>query len=77
MSEEYTPKAITTKISAASSVTIKIRDNYYKVEFSEERELPAGEDFNLEAEKDALFDSVNATVDQQAEDILRTFQSKR
>lgn len=77
MPEEYTPKAKTTKISASSSVTIKIRDNYYKVEFSEERELPTGEDFNLTAEKDALFDSVNATVDQQAEDILRTFQSKR
>lgn len=76
---DYTPKALTTKISASSSVTIKIRDNYYKVEFSEEREIPDFCDegkLDVEKERQALFDAVNAVVDAQAEDILRTFQKK-
>lgn len=66
--------AKTTLISASSSVTIKIKDNYYKVEYKEERELCEGD--NVEFERQSLWDDVNTTVDTQAEDILRTFNRK-
>ena len=66
--------AKTTLISASSSVTIKIKDNYYKVEYKEERELCEGD--NVGFERQSLWDDVNTTVDTQAEDILRTFNRK-
>lgn len=66
--------AKTTLISASSSVTIKIKDNYYKVEYKEERELCEGD--NVDFERQNLWDDVNTTVDTQAEDILRTFNRK-
>lgn len=66
--------AKTTLISASSSVTIKIKDNYYKVEYKEERELCEGD--NVDFERQSLWDDVNTTVDTQAEDILRTFNRK-
>lgn len=72
--DNYESKAITTKISATSRVAIKIRDNYYTVEFSEERTIPDVEGINIDAEKALLFDSVNAIVDAQAEDIVKTFK---
>lgn len=70
----YTPKAIVTEISATSRVAIKVRDNYYTVEYSEKRAIPDVEEIDLEAERVALFDAVNGIVDAQADDILRTFQ---
>lgn len=70
----YTSKAIVTEISATSRVAIKVRDNYYTVEYSEKRTIPDVEDIELEAERVALFDAVNGIVDAQADDILRTFQ---
>ena len=66
--------AKTTLISASSSVTIKIKDNYYKVEYKEERELCEGD--NVDFERQSLWDDVNTTLDTQAEDILRTFNRK-
>ena len=66
--------AKTTLMSASSSVTIKIKDNYYKVEYKEERELCEGD--NVDFERQSLWDDVNTTVDTQAEDILRTFNRK-
>ena len=66
--------AKTTLISASSSVTIKIKDNYYKVEYKEERELCEGD--NVDFERQSLWDDVNTTVDTQAEDIVRTFNRK-
>ena len=53
-------KAVTTSIKATSRVAIKIKDNYYTVEFTEER-----------AE---LWDAVNTSVDEQCEQILKTFK---
>lgn len=73
----YESKAIVTGIKATSRVAIKIRDNYYTVEYSEERAIPDVEGVDIEKEQDILFDSVNAIVDAQAEDIIRTFQNKR
>ena len=65
-------KAVTTSIKATSRVAIKVRDNYYTVEFSEERAVP--EDADLEEERAALWDAVNGSVDEQCTQILKTFK---
>ena len=65
-------KAVTTSIKATSRVAVKIKDNFYTVEFSVERAVP--EDANLEQERAELWDAVNGTVDDQCEQILKTFR---
>lgn len=75
--EEYTSKAIVTNIKATSRTAIKIRDNYYTVEYTEERSIPDVDGVDIEKERTLLFDAVNSVVDDQAEDILRTFQSNK
>ena len=75
--EEYTSKAVVTKISATSRVAIKVRDNFYTVEYTEERAIPDVDGIDIEAERRLLFDAVNGVVDAQADDILRTFQPNR
>lgn len=70
----YESKAIVTKINATSRIAIKIRDNFYTVEYSEERSIPDVEGIDVEQERILLFDAVNGVVDAQAEDIIRTFQ---
>ena len=75
--EEYTSKAIVTEISATSRVAIKVRDNFYTVEYTEKRAIPDVDGIDIEAERSLLFDAVNSIVDAQADDILRTFQPNR
>jgi hypothetical protein len=75
--ENYESKAVVTNIKATSRVAIKIRDNYYTVEYTEERSIPDVEGVDIEQEQNLLFDSVNSIVDAQAEDIIKTFQNKR
>lgn len=70
----YEGKAKVTKITATSRVALKVKDNFYTVEYSEERTIPDVEDINIDAERRLLFDDVNAIVDEQAEDIIKTFQ---
>lgn len=72
----YEVKGFTTKITATSRVAIKIKDNYYTVECSEERAIPDVDGVDIEKERQALFDSVNATVDEQIADIYDTFKKK-
>ena len=72
----YEVKGITTKITATSRVAIKIKDNYYTVECSEDRSIPDVEGVDIEKERQALFDDINATVDRQIEDIYNTFKKK-
>ena len=74
---EYQSKAIVTGIKATSRVAIKIRDNYYTVEYTEERAIPDVDGVDIEQEQIMLFDSVNAVVDAQAEDIIKTFQNNK
>lgn len=69
----YEIKGIPTKITATSRSAIKIRDNYYTVEASEERSIPDS-DVNMEEEYDALFNEVNDVVDKQVKDIVDTFK---
>lgn len=58
-------KGITTVIRAESGVSREINGTWYKFLFSEERIVPEGCD--IEAEKQALWDAVNAEVDAQVE----------
>lgn len=63
-------QGITTVIRADSGLTREINGTYYKFTFSEERVIPEGAD--LEAEKAALWDAVNAEVDNQLESVLHS-----
>lgn len=58
-------KGITSVIRAESGVSCELNGTWYKFMYSEERIVPEGCD--IEAEKQALWDSVNAEVDAQVE----------
>lgn len=62
------PVGITSVIRAESGVSREVNGTWYKFTFSEERILPEG--CNLEEEKQALWESVNAEVDAQVEAVL-------
>lgn len=68
MSKEYTSKAVIKTITATSRVSAKVKDNYYTVEYTEERLLP--EDADVEQERKILWDTVNTEVDNQIADIF-------
>lgn len=53
---------------------MKVRDNFYTVEYSEERIVPEGIEVDLDFEREALWDTCNAEVDKQIEDILNAFK---
>lgn len=71
--EIYESKAIVTTIKATSRNSIKIGDNHYTVEYSEERTIPDVEGVDIEMERNLLFDDVNNIVDKQSEDIISAF----
>lgn len=70
----YESKAVVTKITATSRVAIKIKDNFYTTEYSEERTIPEVEGVDIDTERKILFDDVNTIVDSQCEEILKTFR---
>ena len=72
--DSYESKAIITTIKATSRVAIKIRDNYFTVEFSEERSIPDIDGVDIDEERALLFDDVNAVVDNQCEEINKMFK---
>lgn len=72
--EEYESKAIITKIQATSRASVKIRDSYYTVEYTEERTIPDIEDIDIEEERALLWDTVNAECDGQIADIVEQFK---
>ena len=74
---KYESKAITTQIRATSRVSAKIGDDFYTLEFSEERTIPDIEGVDLEKERTILFDDVNYTVDTQLQDTIKTVLENR
>lgn len=66
----YESKAIITTIKATSRVTLKIKDNFYALEYTEERSIPDVDDVDIEMERKLLWNNVNDTVDDQAEATL-------
>ena len=61
-------------IRATSRASVKISDSFYTVEYCEERSIDP--DDNVEEERKKLWDTCNGEVDNQLEDIIRSF-SKR
>ena len=74
---KYTSKAITTQISATSRASVKVRDNYYTVEYTEERTIPQIDDIDIAKEREILWDCVNNEVDNQIEDIIKSFAKQK
>ena len=70
----YESKAIIKTIKATSRASVKVGESYYTVEYSEERIIPDIEGVNIEAERQLLWDDVNAECDNQISDILKTFK---
>ena len=64
----YEQKAKTTIIRATSRASVKIRDNFYTLEYCEERVIPDVEGVDLASEKRILWDDINSEVDKQIED---------
>lgn len=72
---DYVQQAKTVKISATSKATIQIKNNYYSFSYSEERELPEDQcRVNLEKERELLWESLNAEVDNQIEQIIKLYK---
>jgi len=67
-------KAKVVSIKATSRSAVKIRDNYYTVEYTEERTIPDVDDIDLDAERTFLWNDVNNIVDNQIEEIVKTFK---
>ena len=61
-------------IRATSRASVKISDSFYTVEYCEERSID--HDDNVEEKRKKLWDTCNGEVDNQLEDIIRSF-SKR
>ena len=57
-----------------SRAAIKIRDNFYTVEYQEERSLPEDVEFDIEQERQLLWDETNKVVDNQIQEILTAFR---
>lgn len=72
MSETYKSKAKTTIIRATSRASVKVKEQFYTVEFCEERMIP--DDADVEKERVLLWDTVNTECDSQIEEIFKTFK---
>ena len=71
---EYVSKAKTVTIQATSRMSIKVKDNYFTIEYSEERSIPDGVgEIDIATERSKLWDDVNNEVDNQAQVIYETF----
>lgn len=71
---EYQSKAIVSSIKATSRASVKVKDSFYTVEYCEERLIPDIEGVDVAEERSLLWDKVNDEVDNQVEEILRTFK---
>ena len=67
-------KAVTTKITATSRISLKKGETFYTLEFSEERTIPAVEGVDIALERKLLWDTVNTEVDNQAEDVQKMYK---
>ena len=59
-----------TKITQTMRMAVKIRDNFYTVEYQEERALPNLPSIDLEQEKSILFDSCRDNIYKQVQEIV-------
>ena len=59
-------------IKAISRASVKIRESFYTVEYGEERSIEEGD--NIEEERERLWDTCNNEIDNQLEDIIKSFK---
>ena len=71
---EYVSKAVINKISATSRMSVKINDNFYTIEYTEERMIPNIDDIDVIKEKELLWKDVNEEVDNQIEEIYDLYK---
>lgn len=69
---EYKSLAKTTSIRITSRASVKVSDNFYTVEYCEERSIPDGAD--VIKERALLWDDANNECDKQIEDILKVYK---
>ena len=67
----YVSKAVTHTIKASSRASVKVRDNYFTVEYEEERIIPEIEGIDLNKERELLWDKVNDECDKQVDLIYK------
>lgn len=72
--EYSTPKAVTSKITATSRISLKKGETFYTLEYSEERVIPDLPDVDVVKERKMLWDTVNTEVDNQAEDVQKMYK---
>lgn len=70
----YEAKAVTTKIQATYRISAKFYDNFHTVEYTEERQIPNVDGVNLLKEKEALWNDVIVEIENQMEDIEKSYQ---
>lgn len=70
MKDEYVSKAKINKITATSRSSIKIREQYFTFEYSEERLIPDLPDVDTETERALLWEDCNAEVDRQIDEVV-------
>lgn len=73
---DYEVQAQITTIRASSRASVKIGDNFYTVEYMEERVVPDEEGIDIEKEREALWDTVNTECDNQVLEIKKVFGIK-
>ncbi len=70
----YESKAVINKITATSRMSIKKKDTFYTLEYSEERLIPTVDGVDIAQEKKLLWDAVNEEVDNQILDVEELYK---
>jgi len=71
----YESKATTTSISCTSRKSIKLGDNFFTVEFCEERAVPA--DADMKEERRLLWECVDDECYEQVQEILAEYKDRK
>lgn len=72
---EYVSKAVTTSIRITSRASVKVGDNFFTVEYCEERMIP--ENADVEKERAILWDVANMECDNQVNDIYNAMKTRK
>lgn len=73
---EYLSHTIPSKISAVSRMAVKIKDNFYTFEASQERTVEDVEGIDIEKEYQLLFDDLNDCIDAQVQELVSYLKNK-
>ena len=71
--KEYQSLGVTTSIAVTSRASVKVSDNYYTIEYHEERQIPDLPEVDIVKERKLLWDDCNTEVDNQIEDIIKMY----